>query len=118
MLTSVVQIFESNRNGGLHILVTLLSSEVSETKEIGEWIEAVLLISLFSLFHALFTLHIVHTSLVIVRKTFVSCTNIVPLLFAFIGLTLIRVIFQSQFSICLLDFAARSVPIREFSKRA
>lgn len=116
VLTSVVQILQSDGNRRLHILVTLLSAKVTESEEISEGVEALLLISLLSLLDTLLTLYIVDTSLIVIRETLISGTDVVPLFFALVRLTLIRMVFEGQLSVGLFNFAARSISTRHLLK--
>ena len=100
---AVVQILQSDGNRSLHVLIPLLSAEASKAKYIGEGIEALLGSLLFSLLHSLFSLHVVHSSFVFVRQAVVGRLNVNELGFAFLSLTLVGVVLQTEFPICSLD---------------
>ena len=103
LLASVVQLLQCDRNCRLHILVSLLASKSSKSKDITEWVEALLTIVLFSLFHTFLSLNIVHTSLVLVGETVVGRLNVDELRFTLLRFTLVWMVLQTQLSIGLLD---------------
>lgn len=94
LLSSVVQLLQSDRNRSLHVLVPLLSSEASEAKNI-ERIETLLTSLLLSFRYSFLSARIIHSPFVVIRKAVISILDINVSFLAFLGLTLVRMILKT-----------------------
>ena len=117
LFSSVVKLFQGYGNCGLHVLVSLFTTSITKTEDI-KGIKAMLVALLFSLLKTLFSFAIVCPSLILVRKSIVSGLNICISDFALLRFALIRMILQTQLSICFFNFGTRglSTPFKQQSQ--
>lgn len=117
LFSSVVEFFQGYGNSGLHVLVSLSTTAIAKTKDI-KGIETMLVALLFSLLKALFAFGIVGSSLILVRESVVRSLNIFISSFALLRFALIRVILQTQLSICFFNLGTRglSTPFKQRSQ--